>query len=58
MAHFIVDWLCIKIVDKTNKKFAIEAKAKQVVLEVVVVDSVDGVDEFDRIDKHRGIALS
>ena len=58
MAHLIVDWLYMKIADEVDKEFAVEAEAEQIVLEVVVVDGVDGVDESDRVYKHRGVALS
>lgn len=43
---------------RVNKEFAIEIKAKLVVLEDVLVDRVDGVDESNKIDKHRNINLS
>lgn len=44
-----------------NKKFAIEAKIKQIVLEVVVsdkIDKIDKVDKFNGVDKHKEIILS
>ena len=56
--HLVVEWLCMKITGGVDKEFAAEIEAELVVLGVVVVDEVDGVDESDRIDKHRGIALS
>lgn len=37
---------------------AVEAEVEQVVLEVVLVGGVDGIEESDGVDKHRGIALS
>ena len=48
----------MKITGGVDKEFAAEIEAELVVLGVVVVDEVDGVDESDRIDKHRWIALS
>ena len=51
----------MKIAGGVDKEFAAEAEAELVVLEVFVVDGVDGVDgvdESDGVDKHRGIALS
>ena len=55
----MVDWLCIKIAIRIDKKFAVEAEAEQVVSEVVVtVDGFDKVDESNGVDRHRGIALS
>lgn len=53
----MVDWLCIKIAGRVDKKFAVKAEAKLVVLEIVVVDEFDVVNESDEIDKHKRIAL-
>lgn len=58
MAHLVIDKLYIKIVIRINKKFAIEAKVKQVVLEIIVVNKIDKVDKSDKVDKHREIILS
>lgn len=53
-----VDWLYIKIASKIDKEFAIKAEAKQVILEIIVVDGIDKVDKSDEDDKYRGIVLS
>lgn len=43
---------------KVNKKFDIKAKLEQVVLEVLVFYKFDMVDESNRVDKYKKIALS
>lgn len=56
--HLMVDWLFIKIGGGVDKEFIVEVEVEQVVLEVVVLDRVDKVDEFNRVDKHKRTTLS
>lgn len=48
----------MKIAGGVDKEFAVIAEAELVVLEVVIIDRVDGVDEFDKVVKYKWIALS
>lgn len=57
-AYLIVDQLYIKIADGVDKKFAAKTKIKQVVWEVIMVDGLNEVDNSNKIDKYREIALS
>lgn len=57
LAYLMVDGLCIKITGEVDNEFALEPKLEQIVLEIVVVDGVDGIDEFNKIDKHKEIVL-
>lgn len=45
----MIDWLYIKITDRIDKEFAKDAKAKYVVLKIIVIDEIDKIDEFDGI---------
>lgn len=56
----VIDWLYIKIAGKVDKEFVIKAKAEQIILEIIIVDGTDSVDEVDepnRINIYREIAL-
>lgn len=48
----------IKFAIEVNKEFFTEAKMKQVILEIVIIDEVNKVDQSDGIDKYKGITLS
>lgn len=48
----------MKIANEVDKEFVMEAEIEHVVLEFVMIDKIDGVNESDRIDKHKRIALS
>lgn len=48
--YLVVDWLNLKITNRINKNFAIEAKLKQVILEFIVVDRSNMVDKFNKVD--------
>lgn len=41
-----------------NKEFAIKAKIKQIVLMIVIINGVDRVNKFDKVDKYKKIVLS
>lgn len=65
-ADLVIDWLYMKIVTEINKKIAIEIKAKQVVLKIIIVDwlngidkidGIDRIDKFDGVNKYKGIVL-
>lgn len=55
MVYLMVEWLCIIIVGKLKKEFAVEAKMELVILEIDLFDEVDKIDESDRVDKHKGL---
>lgn len=58
IAYGVIDRFSIKIASEVNKEFTLKAKVKQVVLKFIIVDGVDKVDESDRVNKHKEIALS
>lgn len=55
VTYLVVDWLCIKIVSKEDKKFATEAEVKLVVLKVIMIDGVDKIDRVDGVNKLIGL---
>lgn len=40
-----------------DREFIIETEAKQVILEFIMINLIDGVDEFDEVDKYKRIIL-
>lgn len=57
MAYLIVNQRYRKIANIVDKKFTAKAKVEQIVLEDIVVDQVDRVNEFKKVNKHRGTTL-
>lgn len=48
-ADLMVNSFNMKIAARIDKKLAVKAKAKQVVLKIMVIDRIDGVNKHRRI---------
>lgn len=57
MVCLLINLFYIKIAAGVDKRFTVKAKAELVFLVIVVVNGVDKVGEFNKVDKHREIAL-
>lgn len=51
----VVDWFCMKIAGRGDKKFLVETETKLVILEIIVVDRINRVDGVNRVDRIDGV---
>lgn len=47
----VINWFYINVVAKVDMEFAMETKAKKVILEAIGIDRIDGIDGVEEIEK-------